>query len=86
MRYVLTDKWNSFWHVMFGALTVYIPFILPAFVIYQLEYYDMNSLIDLCEYGLGFGVKFIMDRLFTPALPGTAFPVSTALPVALPVS
>jgi hypothetical protein len=81
--------------VMFGALTVYIPFILPAFVIYQLEYYDMNSLIDLCEYGLGFSVKFIMDRLFSSAVPfwpgtgsiaSTALPVAPVLPVSLPVS
>jgi mannitol-specific phosphotransferase system IIBC component len=54
MRYPFTDRWNSFWHFLFGVLTVYFPFIITPFLIYQGIQGKPNDLIDVFEFMLGF--------------------------------
>ena len=54
-RLLFTDKTNSIWHLVFGALTVQYVFIAPIFILYQLKDIrtDSNVGIDLFEYGCG---------------------------------
>jgi hypothetical protein len=54
-RPLFTDGWNSFWHVFFGVIAVRFSVIIPIFVIYQLiDYKDVNLLIDIIEFFIGF--------------------------------
>jgi len=60
MRYVFTDRWNSFWHVVFGMIAVPFPLTIPIFLAYQfILYYDDNSIIDTLEYLCG-GVSYVI--------------------------
>lgn len=59
MRAIMTDHMNSFWHVVLGALAVYIPILIPGFIAYQMYFYDKNSFIDLSEFGLGFLITML---------------------------
>ena len=53
-RFLFTDGWNSFWHFVFGMLTIRFLFILPLFVLYQwMDYNDVNLVVDLVEYFIG---------------------------------
>jgi len=54
MRYPFTDKWNSFWHFLFGVLTIYFPFIITPFLIYQGFQGKPDDLIDVFEFLVGF--------------------------------
>ena len=54
MRLPFTDKWNSFWHVVFGAMSVYIPIIIPFFIGYQLIQGTLNDLVDIFEFIVGY--------------------------------
>jgi hypothetical protein len=56
MRYPFTDRWNSLWHFLFGMVAVYIPFIIPLFLIYQGIQGKPNDLIDVLEFICGFGI------------------------------
>lgn len=59
-RPLFTDGWNSFWHVVFGIMTVWYWWIAPIFIIYQLkDYEDPNLWIDLAEFL--FGLIFILS-------------------------
>jgi len=62
IRPLFSDGWNSFWHVVFGILSVRFIFVLPIFVIYQLiDLYDKNLFIDLTEFFIGFfGILFVV--------------------------
>ena len=54
-RPLFTDGWNSFWHFIFGILSVHFVYIMPFFVIYQLiDINDKNLFVDLIEYIIGF--------------------------------
>jgi len=60
MRKLFTDKWNSFWHFVFGTLSVIYFWIIPIFVAYQLmDAYEPNVLIDLSEFGIGYFVAYL---------------------------
>lgn len=55
MRPLFTDKWNSFWHVVFGMLAVRYYIIIPLFVAYQLmDWRDKNLFCDLLEFVVGY--------------------------------
>jgi hypothetical protein len=54
-RELFTDGWNSFWHVLFGILSIRFFIIIPIFVIYQLtDIHDNNLFVDLTEFLIGF--------------------------------
>ena len=53
-RPLFTDGWNSFWHVIFGMMTLWYWWISPIFIAYQLkDYKDPNLWIDLAEFLFG---------------------------------
>jgi hypothetical protein len=63
-RPLFTDGWNSFWHVVFGILSIYYWIIIPIFVIYQLmDYKDVNLWIDLLEFAVGFSFSIIVANI-----------------------
>jgi hypothetical protein len=63
MRNILTDGFNSFWHVAFGFMTVWIWWIAPAFILYQiLEKKDKNLLVDLTEFALGYALGYFAKK------------------------
>ena len=54
-RKLFTDGWNSFWHLFFGIIAVRFSLLIPIFVAYQLfDYKDVNLLIDIAEFIIGF--------------------------------
>ena len=62
MRLLFTDKWNSFWHVFFGMLSVRYQIIIPAFILYQLiDWHDKNMMCDLSEFFIGYGLYSIIE-------------------------
>jgi len=65
-RPLFTDGWNSFWHVIFGMMTLWYWWISPIFITYQLkDYKDPNLWIDLAEFLFGwiFMLAFINPLL-----------------------
>jgi len=61
MRPIFTDKINSFYHFLFGVLSVKIPIIIPIFVLYQcIDIYEKNIRIDLLEFFIGYLIAFII--------------------------
>jgi len=81
MRDLWTDRWNSFWHFTFGALTYKIPVILIIFLVYQLfvnrGIYDKNVAVDLLEYFIGLTsmiaasrtLDYVPSDIFTEIIP-----------------
>jgi hypothetical protein len=64
-RELFTDGWNSYWHLLFGALSVIYIIIIPIFCIYQLiDYNDANLFVDLAEFIIGFITGFIIIVTF----------------------
>jgi hypothetical protein len=64
-RPLFTDGWNSFWHVIFGSLSVWYVFVMPLFILYQLnDFYEVNLFVDLAEFFVGFFVAWILVHLF----------------------
>jgi len=64
MRYVFTDKWNSFWHAAFGALSLRYPFIIPIFILYQIIQGTLNDLvIDTGEFFIGLLVVYGLSKI-----------------------
>jgi hypothetical protein len=58
------DAWNSFWHVVFGVLSVKMTSITPVFLLYQLlDRQDVNALVDIGEFILGQFVGWIFTAL-----------------------
>jgi hypothetical protein len=59
-RKLFTDGYNSFWHVLFGILSIRFLILIPIFVIYQLmNLYDINLFIDLLEFFIGLFISII---------------------------
>ena len=66
-RQLFTDGYNSFWHFVFGFISIFCVYIIPLFVIYQLiDLYDVNLFIDLGEFAIGYVFAII---LFTYIIP-----------------
>jgi hypothetical protein len=55
MRDLFTDRWNSFWHFIFGFLGSYYRPVLDVFITYQMvDPLEKNMLIDIFEGMIGF--------------------------------
>jgi len=66
-RPLFTDKWNSFWHFVFGLLAVRFLWMVPLFIAYQLyDYNDVNLFVDLAEFFIGF---LVMGAIFHYSYP-----------------
>lgn len=72
MRKLFTDRYNSFFHFLFGVLSYKIFIIIPLFLTYQsIEfiylYYlgkrDDNLLIDLLEFFIGYFITRILYHI-----------------------
>lgn len=59
MRAPFTDTWNSFWHLVFGVISVKYPLIIPLFLAYQFTQGKPNDLIDIFEFMLGFAIALL---------------------------
>jgi hypothetical protein len=65
MRPLFTDGWNSMWHFIFGVLAIYVPFIIPVFVLYQvIDWYDENMMIDLLEFFIGYVISYFIRWMY----------------------
>jgi len=54
MRGLFTDGYNSLWHVLFGVITLYFPYIFIFYIFYQYsDPSDINLKIDIFEYLVG---------------------------------
>jgi hypothetical protein len=61
MRYVGTDGWNSFWHVVFGIIAVKLNILVPFFIIYQLmDIHSKNTMVDILEFFIGFVIGVLL--------------------------
>jgi hypothetical protein len=64
VRLIFTDKWNSFWHVVFGVLAVRLWWIIPVFLVYQfILKYDENSIIDTAEFFTGYLFELLVNSI-----------------------
>lgn len=72
MRKLFTDRYNSFFHFLFGVLSYKIFIIIPLFLTYQsIEFiylYDLgkrddNLLIDLLEFFIGYFITRILYHI-----------------------
>jgi hypothetical protein len=55
MRLLFVDGWNSFWHIVFGMVSIPFPIVIIPFLLYQFVLkYDGNSGIDTLEFALGY--------------------------------
>lgn len=64
MRDIFTDKWNSFWHFVFGMLAVPMPIIAFVFSIYQLRQGTPSEVIDMLEFIIGYMIFFIFNHIY----------------------
>jgi hypothetical protein len=54
MRGLFTDGYNSLWHIIFGMMTLYFPYIFIFYILYQYnDPNDSNLVIDILEYLIG---------------------------------
>lgn len=60
-RKMFTDGMNSLAHFSFGGLSTRYPFVLPAFVLYQLAEGGVNTFVDISEFMMGY-IVFILAR------------------------
>jgi hypothetical protein len=63
MRDLFTDRWNSFWHFIFGFLGSFYRPVLDVFITYQMvDPLEHNMLIDIYEGIIGYivGIYFIL--------------------------
>ena len=61
-RPLFTDGYNSFYHVVFGMMSVWFWWIAPIFIAYELkDYKDQNLLIDLAEFFFGWVFMVLLD-------------------------
>lgn len=64
VRLIFSDKWNSFWHVVFGVLAVRLWWIMPIFLAYQfILKYDENSVIDTAEFFVGYFFEILVQQI-----------------------
>lgn len=69
VRLIFTDRWNSFWHVIFGILAVRFWWIIPVFLIYQfILKYDENSIIDTAEFFTGYFFEILVRQILAEKL------------------
>jgi hypothetical protein len=62
-RPLFTDGWNSFWHFLFGFISIRYVLIMPFFVLYQLySFNDVNLHIDLVEYFIGYLLSYFLVK------------------------
>ena len=66
-RLVLTDGWNSFWHVAFGMSRS--QSIAAVFVVYQLYDTDVNTAVDILEFALGWLLAAVLHCV--PSVPSS---------------
>jgi len=67
MRLLFVDGWNSFWHFIFGCLSVFSWRITFFFSAYQLlDPFEKNILVDFSEFFLGHNlmVLCLFSRIF----------------------
>jgi hypothetical protein len=60
-RFLFTDRWNSFWHIIIGVFAVKISSLVPMFILYQLaDPSEINVFIDILEFTYGYmaGILF----------------------------
>jgi len=61
MRLLFIDGWNSFWHFVFGCLSVFCWQITPIFSTYQLlDPFEKNILVDFSEFFLGHNLTVLI--------------------------
>lgn len=61
MRVLFSDGWNSFWHFVFGCLSVFSWQITPIFSAYQfLDPFEKNILVDFSEFFLGHNLMILL--------------------------
>ena len=54
-RRLFTDGYNSFWHFVFGIVSIYYMFVIPLFILYQLiDPYEINIMVDITEFAIGY--------------------------------
>jgi hypothetical protein len=64
MRGLFTDGFNSFWHVIFGIITFYCPYIIVFYVLYQYhDPVDKNLIIDIGEYIVGLIIIIMIKKV-----------------------
>jgi len=55
MRWPFTDGWNSFWHVLFGAVATQFAVVGILFTLYQFwDIFEKNMLVDMGEFFCGY--------------------------------
>lgn len=61
MRLLFIDGWNSFWHFVFGCMSVFFWQITPLFSAYQLlDPFEKNILVDFSEFFLGHNLTILV--------------------------
>ena len=68
MRLLFIDGWNSFWHFVFGCMSVFFWQITPLFSAYQLlDPFEKNILVDFAEFFVGHNltILFIFSHIFS---------------------
>lgn len=72
MRKLFTDRYNSFFHFLFGILAYKFFIIIPLFLLYQsvesIYFYhlgkrDDNLLVDISEFFIGYALSLILYRI-----------------------
>jgi hypothetical protein len=64
MRPLFSDGANSFWHVIFGILSVKYTFIMPIFLAYQLIKHNpiSTSFAGISEFIVGYLIGLVLKR------------------------
>jgi len=63
MRNILVDGFNSYWHVAFGFIAVWVWWITPVFVLYKLkDPFEKNVAVDLAEFVLGYALGYFAKK------------------------
>ena len=64
MRRLFTDGFNSFWHVIFGIITYFFPYIIIFYTLYQYNNpNDENLIIDMGEYIFGLIIIIMIKKV-----------------------
>jgi hypothetical protein len=64
-RYIFTDGWNSFYHLMFGIFAYYDILIIFFFICYQfIDIHDKNLLVDIIEFFIGYIFIILLHILY----------------------
>jgi hypothetical protein len=64
MRGLFIDGFNSFWHVIFGIITYFFPYIIIFYTLYQYNNpNDENLIIDMIEYIFGLIIIIMIKKV-----------------------